>query len=40
MNIGRRLKEERNLKGLSQQQLADAVGIKQSAISQLESGAS
>jgi hypothetical protein len=34
MNIGRRLKEERNLKGLSQQQLADAVGIKQSAISQ------
>lgn len=40
MNIGRRLKEEINLKGLSQQQLADAVGIKQSAISQLESGAS
>lgn len=40
MNIGQRLKEERSLKGLSQQALADAVGIKQSAISQLEKGVS
>lgn len=40
MNIGQRLKKERNLKKLTQRQLADAVGIKQSAISQLESGTS
>lgn len=38
MNIGRRLKEERNLKGLSQQQLADAVGMQQPTLSALESG--
>ena len=40
MNIGQRIKERRKELDISQQQLADAVGIKQSAISQLESGTS
>lgn len=37
MNIGRRLKEERNLKGLSQQQLADAVGLTLPQLKQWDS---
>lgn len=40
MNIGQRIKERRNEMGISQQQLANAVGIQQSAISQLEKGSS
>ena len=36
--IGERLKIRRRLKGMTQQQLARAVGIDQSAISQIERG--
>lgn len=36
--LGDRVREERELKGLSQQQLATAAGIKQSSLSEIETG--
>ena len=39
MEAGNRLRELRKTKGLTQQQLADATGVTQSAISQIENGA-
>lgn len=38
MNIGERIKETRQIKGISQLELAEAIGIKQPAISQIERG--
>ena len=37
-DIGTRIKEQRELKGLSQKDLADKVSVKQHTISQYESG--
>ncbi len=39
MNIGRTIKELRKEKGLSQQELAEAAGLTQTSLSQIESGA-
>lgn len=38
MNLGRAIKELRKSEGLSQQELAEAAGITQAALSQIERG--
>lgn len=40
MSIGKRIKEARKLRGLSQNELAAKIGIKQPTLSELESGES
>lgn len=39
-NIAGRIRHMRELRGMSQQQLADAIGIKQASVAQLEGGRS
>ena len=38
MEIGQKIKEARNIKGLTQQELGDLVGVQKSAIAKYESG--
>lgn len=38
MKIGQKIKEARNIKGLTQQELGDLVGVQKSAIAKYESG--
>lgn len=38
MEIGQKIKEARNLKGLTQSELGDMVGVQKSAIAKYESG--
>lgn len=37
-SVGKRIRETRQIKGISQQELAETIGVKQPAISQLEKG--